>query len=134
MNEANRMRAIMAGVSRPGVRVFRQNVGTGWAGKATRITQSTTVRLNPGDVVIRAARPLHAGLCKGSSDLIGWRSVEVTPDMVGKRHALFLAIECKSERGKASDEQQNFIDRVRADGGLAGIARTPDDALLITNQ
>ena len=120
MNEANRMRAIMAGVSRPGVRVFRQNVGTGWAGEVTR--------LKDGSILIKNPRPLRAGLCPGSSDLIGFVSREVTPEMVGSKVAIFLAIECKGERGRATAEQINFIERVKEAGGLAGIARTPDDA------
>ena len=122
MNEANRMRSIMAGVSTPGVRVFRNNVGTGWTG-------SKIIRNRDGSVTIFDARPLNAGLCKGSSDLIGWRSVEITPDMIGRRVALFLAVEVKGERTQIRPEQRNFIDRVKADGGLAGIARCVDDAL-----
>ena len=126
MNEMNRLRSIMAGVSYPGCRVFRNNVGTGWTG-------SKIVRNRDESVTIHDARPLNAGLCKGSSDLIGWRSIEVTPDMVGRRIALFLAVEVKGERGRATDEQRNFIDRVRLDGGLAGVARTVEDALAITS-
>lgn len=121
MNEANRMRSIMLGLSTPGVRLFRQNVGTGWTGDVTR--------LKDGAILIKNPRPLQAGLCKGSSDLIGWRSLTVTPEMVGQKIALFLAVEVKGERGRATDEQRKFIDRVRLDGGLAGIARTVEDAM-----
>jgi hypothetical protein len=125
MTETNLMRSIMAGVSQPGTRIFRQNVGTGWTGDVQRLAD--------GSILIRNPRPLQAGLCKGSSDLIGWRSVEVTPEMVGRRLALFLAIEVKGPKGRATDEQRNFIDRVRLDGGLAGIARCVDDALGIAS-
>lgn len=114
----------MLGLSTPGIRLFRQNVGTGWTGDITR--------LKDGSILIKNPRPLQAGLCKGSSDLIGWRSVTVTPEMVGRRVALFLAVEVKGDRGRATPEQRNFIDRVRLDGGLAGVARTVDDALAIT--
>ena len=124
MNEMNRLRSIMLGLSTPGVRLFRQNVGTGWTGDITR--------LKDGSILIKNPRPLQAGLCKGSSDLIGWRSVEVTPEMVGRRVALFLAVEVKGERGRATDEQRNFINRVRLDGGLAVVARTVEDAIAIT--
>ena len=125
MNEMNRLRSIMLGLSTPGVRLFRQNVGTGWTGDITR--------LKDGSILIKNPRPLQAGLCKGSSDLIGWRSIEVTPEMVGRKVALFLAVEVKGDRGRATPEQRNFIDRVRLDGGLAGVARTVDDALAITS-
>jgi hypothetical protein len=49
--------------------------------------------------------------------------------MIGQKLAVFLAIEVKGEKCKATDHQRNFIARVRADGGLAGVARTVDDAL-----
>lgn len=103
------MRAIMAGVSTPGVRVFRNNVG------ALKDQEGRLVRYG-------VANP-------GGSDLIGWRSVTVTPEMVGRKVAVFLAIEVKAERGRATDAQVNFINRVKADGGLAGVARSVDDAL-----
>lgn len=68
------------------------------------------------------------GLVKGSSDLIGWTAIEITPDMVGRKVAVFTACEVKSERGRVSKEQQNFIDQVNAQGGVAFVARSADDA------
>lgn len=64
---------------------------------------------------------------KGPSDLIGWRTITITPDMVGQRVAVFTAIEVK-DRGRATPEQQAFIAMVQQAGGLAGIARSVDDA------
>lgn len=126
MNETNIMRSIMAAISKPGTRVFRQNTGVAWQGD---------VRKNPdGSITIRNPRPIHAGLCKGSSDLIGWKSVLVASHHVGKRLAVFLAIETKGKRTVTTPEQTNFLDRVKSDGGLAGIARSVDDAQQITNQ
>lgn len=109
MNETNRLRSIMLGLSTPGVRLFRNNCG------ALKDQDGRLIRFG-------VANP-------GGSDLIGWRSVTVTPDMVGQKIAVFLAIEVKGERGKTTDAQINFIGRVKADGGLAGIARCVDDAL-----
>jgi hypothetical protein len=106
----------------PHVRVFRQNVGQAWVGAAKKSGNIVTIE-NP--------RPFHGGLCKGSSDLIGWRSIRITPEMVGLDVAVFVAIECKTETGKATAEQVNFIERVRLAGGLAGIARSVEDALKI---
>ena len=71
------------------------------------------------------------GLCPGSSDLIGWRTVEVTPEMVGQRLAVFVAVEVKQLRGRATEEQQNFVRAVQRAGGLAGFARSVDDAIKI---
>lgn len=127
MKESNLTKLIMLGVSASAT-VFRNNVGMGWIGRSRRVSAPTVVKLNPGDVVIQDARPLHAGLCEGSSDVIGWTTREITPDMVGKKVAIFTAIEVKNPSGRASAEQLRFIERVRECGGIAGIARTPDEA------
>jgi hypothetical protein len=66
----------------------------------------------------------------GTSDLIGWRSVTITPDMVGQTIAQFVAIEVK-DRGRATPEQLTWLDAVTRAGGLAGVARSPDDARTI---
>lgn len=108
------------GKHRPKTRIFRNNVGTGWQGKSVR---KGTV------LIIENPRPLHAGLCEGSSDLIGWTTVEVTPDMVGRKVAVFTAVEVKTNKGRVSDEQANFIQQVRNAGGIAGVARSEDEAL-----
>lgn len=129
MLESNISKLIMLAVSQLGSTVsFRNNVGMGWTGKSKRIASSITVKLNPGDVIIQNARPLHSGLCEGSSDLIGWTTREITPDMVGKKVAVFTAVEIKTLTGRASPEQLNFIERVRQAGGIAGIARSPKEA------
>jgi hypothetical protein len=106
------------------VRLWRNNVGCGWAGQATRITagnlNAIAHTLRPGDVIIRNARPLHAGLCVGSSDLIGYRRVNGL--------AQFVALEVKSERGRPTTEQTRFLDHITTAGGCAAIVRSVDDA------
>ena len=92
-----------------------------------RPSKSMSIPVEVGDIVIRKARPLHAGLCEGSSDLIGWTTVQITPDMVGKKVAIFTGVECKSKKGKASEEQKNFDKVVKNNGGISVIAKTVDD-------
>lgn len=75
----------------------------------------------------RTGQLVRFGLCKGSSDLIGWRSVTITPDMVGQTLAVFTAIEVK-DRGRATDDQLRFVEVVKRSGGFAGIARTIEEA------
>jgi hypothetical protein len=114
------------------VRLFRNNVGTGWAGQAMRITAANRFTigqtLQPGDVVVRQGRPLHAGLCVGSGDLIGYSSVTITPDMVGQQVAVFASVEVKAPRGRVSPEQAAFAEHIQRAGGRAGIARSVADA------
>ncbi len=64
----------------------------------------------------------------GGSDLIGYRKVTVTPEMVGQEIAQFAAVEVKTPRGRVRPEQQRFIDHVRSVGGVAGIARSVEEA------
>lgn len=97
------------------MRLFRNNVGTAWAGVIVAKTSST--------ITLREARPLHAGLCVGSSDLIGWTTVEITEDMVGDKVAVFTAIEVKAGNTKTTDAQANFVDQVNNAGGFASIKR-----------
>ena len=64
----------------------------------------------------------------GGSDLIGYRKVTVTPEMVGQEIPVFAAIEVKTAKGRATKDQQRFIEHIRDAGGIAGIARSVDDA------
>jgi hypothetical protein len=50
--------------------------------------------------------------------------------MVGQTIAQFVAIEVK-DRGRATPEQLTWLDAVTRAGGLAGVARSPDDARTI---
>lgn len=92
---------------RPDITIFRNNVGAlEWA---------------PG-------RWLRYGLCVGSSDFIGWQSVVVTPEMLGKRVAVLVALECKTPEGMLTSEQSAFIQKVREAGGKSGVVRDVADA------
>ena len=86
-------------------------------------------RNNTGTLKDQHGRPVQFGLCKGSADLIGWKRVMVTPDMVGQQVAVFLSIEVKTPTGRIRPEQQQWLDAVQAAGGIAGVARSVDDAL-----
>lgn len=102
-----------------GMRVFRQNVGMGYVGQVK--SKSAT------HVTLHYPRPLHAGLCKGSSDLIGFTPLTITSEMVGSEVAIFTAIECKSKTGRTTKEQDNFLKAVRDSGGIAFVARQESD-------
>jgi len=85
-------------------------------------------RNNTGTLKDANGRPVQFGLCKGSADLIGWRTVTVTPEMVGTQVAVFLSIEVKTPTGRLRPEQQQWLDAVQAAGGIAGVARSVQDA------
>jgi len=76
-------------------------------------------------------RVVKTGLCKGSSDLIGYKAITITPNMVGKKIAVFTAIEVKESEWKETHKfteteegQKRFINSVREDGGIAGFANS----------
>ena len=70
----------------------------------------------------------------GGGDLLGWRTVEVTPEMVGQRVAVFTSIEVKTPTGKLRVEQEQWLKVVRAAGGIAGVARSVEDAEALVRQ
>jgi hypothetical protein len=105
-NEAAVQNRIRLALSRGATRLFRNNTGA---------LKDATGRL------------VHFGLCKGSSDLIGWKTIEITPEMVGQKVAVFCALEIK-DKGKATVLQRHFISVVHEAGGFAGVARTVEEA------
>lgn len=114
-SEATIQKQIQLALSEAGCLIWRNETGNFWAGKQLHRAGE--------QVTLSNARMVPCGLCKGSSDLIG-----VTP--AGR----FLAVEVKTPTGKPSKEQINFIARVQEQGGVAGIARSPADALALLEE
>jgi len=131
--ETNIIRRIMLRLSGPTMRLFRNNVGTAYIGQSTIFRKSGTVQVDAGDVLVKQGRIFHAGLVKGSSDIIGIKSVIITLEMVGKSVAVFTAIEGKTKSGRATAEQIAFINMVNGMGGIAFIARDEEEAEAFLN-
>lgn len=110
MSESHLLQRIRLKASQIGWRLFRNNVGVAWAGKPCIPCMQRMVRI-------------RYGLCVGSSDLIGWRPITITQQMVGTTVAIFLAVEVKTPSGRVSDEQNAFLDAVTASGGDARVVR-----------
>ena len=108
MRETATLHHIMLECGHGAVRLYRNNVG------AYELPNGEWVRYG-------VANP-------GGSDLIGWRSTVITPEMVGSRFARFVAMEVKAARGRTRADQQRFMDLVREHGGIAGVARSPAEA------
>lgn len=111
MTEQQTQQRIRLALSRGGCRLWRNNTG------ALRDANGQLIRF---------------GLCAGSADLIGYTTVTVTPDMVGQRLAVFTAVEVKSPTGRPTPEQTAFLKHIQDAGGRAGIARSIEDAVRIT--
>jgi hypothetical protein len=123
MSESTIGKSIQVAASTVGSRLWRNNVALAWVGES--------VRMPNGDLLIKSPRPLHAGLCEGSSDYIGITPITITAGMVGKTIGVFTAIEAKTKTGRLSELQRNFIGTIQTLGGIAGVARSAEDAMKI---
>lgn len=106
--------------SRTDVRLFRNNTGAAWQGKAHRIGDNS--------IALTDIRRVVYGLCDGSCDLIGIRAMQITPDMVGLTIGQFVGIEVKSRKGRPSKNQRKFLEMITRFGGSAGIAKSVAEA------
>lgn len=81
----------------------------------------------------RTGRLVQFGLARGSADLIGWRTLVITPEMVGQRVAVFTSLEIKTPTGRLAPAQRHWLHAVEGAGGIAGVARSVGDALQIVS-
>lgn len=119
MTESELLAEVLLAVSRDNVRLFRSNAGLAWQG---RVLEQTPTRL-----VLAYPRPIKL-LAPGFHDTVGWRSIEIQPEHVGRRLAQFATLELKSARGRVTDEQAAFQATVRRAGGLSEVARSVEQA------
>ena len=79
----------------------------------------------------RTGQMVRFGLAPGSPDLVGWKSVVVTEEMVGQRLAIFCGLEVKIPSGRVREDQVKFLDRLRSAGGVAAVVRSEEEAVAI---
>lgn len=114
------LNTIRAQLSVGDTRLFRQQSGEYWIGEVTHLRDGSIRIENPIRVVVGFP---------GLADLGGWRSVVVTPEMVGQRIAVYVALEVKTPRGRVKDDQQRFIHAVNEAGGIGSVVRSVADAV-----
>jgi hypothetical protein len=132
-SESSVQRDIWLYVQQFGARLFRLNEGRAWL---SNLGPKGVTRLPDGAMLIRAPRSIALGFAdvkgdpvKGACDLPGWTTVQITPDMVGRKVAVFTSLEIKrSKGGRASPEQLSWQRTVEAAGGIAGIVNSPEEA------
>ena len=110
----------------PSEQSIQQHIRIACSTGATRLWRNNT-----GTLRDQHGRPVQFGLARGSADLIGYRTITITPNMVGTTVAVFLSIEVKTPTGRIRPEQQAWLETVQAAGGIAGVARSVEDALRI---
>ncbi|WP_255287017.1 VRR-NUC domain-containing protein [Bacillus toyonensis] len=96
--------------------------------KEIDVQNSIRLALNPYAIVFRAnvgtfktedGRTVSTGLPKGFSDLFGYR----------KSDGKMFFIEVKNEKGRLRPDQKHFIETMHKNGAIAGVARSPEDAI-----
>lgn len=113
--------------------LFRVNTGRAYI---SGMGPAGVNKLSDNSILMKAARPIAIGLAdpmgnpvNGVSDLNGWTTIEITPEMVGQRVAVFTSVETKRTKGgRVSIEQQSWIDKVTAAGGFAFVANSAEVA------
>lgn len=111
--------------------IFRANVGSAWQGDAERVNRTGHRMVEAGSIILRNPRPFDSGLPSGFADLFGLVPVIVGPHLYGETVARFVALEVKAPDGRVRKQQRAFLDAIERNGGLAGVARSPADALRI---
>jgi hypothetical protein len=130
MSETNVVKEIMLACSNGATRLFKLTTGMGWVGNFKRVKNM---------LVGTTFRPLRAGLTKsdgelltGASDLNGWTTITMTPEwaerLMGRKIAVYTVIEVKDLKGVAKKHQKTFVERIRFYGGIAGFAKSPEQA------
>ncbi|MBF0140073.1 MAG: hypothetical protein HQL74_07320 [Magnetococcales bacterium] len=102
---------------RHGITLWNNPCGNGWQGKV--VGHET-----PDRVTLHFPRRIAFGLTPGASDLIGFKSVLVTPGMVGQRIAIFTAIETKFGQEATTTDQDTFLEHCQMFGAITGVARS----------
>jgi hypothetical protein len=112
-----------------GLQLFRNNVG------ACTDDTGRLIRYGLGNDSAKVNAVLK------SSDLQGWQSIVITPDMVGKRIAQVVSVEVKESNWNHAKKldahelaQKAWLDLVIAAGGKAGFATGPADLYRIMGQ
>lgn len=131
MKESELLKQVLLAATNLGYRLFRNNVAKGWIGKTEYITHAKTVTVYPGDKIIRQGRRLNSGLCVGSSDLIGFKTVTIDQSLVGSKIAQFTAFETKVNKRKTTPEQDAFLNAINFMGGIGKVVRDTDDLSLL---
>jgi len=89
--------------------------------EAATVLGARLFRNNVGVFMDRRGNKIRVGLYPGSADLIGWRTITITPEMVGTQIAQFLSVEVKIRGGhtdtKTGTRQECWREAVTRAGG-----------------
>lgn len=117
-------------------KLFRNHRGKAWQGKSIQVRNKAQLfsfinAVKSKDkinfVVIENPRFCEFGLYAGAGDLIGWEEIIVTPEMIGKKIAIFTSEEIKSLTDRMSKDQKAWDAAVKMAGGNSNIVKEQKD-------
>jgi hypothetical protein len=97
------------------LKLFSNVRGKLWSGQPVNVSN--------GCITLKFPKRLDVGMHDGMPDMIGWRQLEITKEMVGQTIAQFTAVELKrfDGKGRATSEQIDMINLINNQGGYARI-------------
>lgn len=81
-------------------------------------------RINVGNFNTQDGRYISTGVPKGFSDLFGVR----------KSDGRAVFIEVKNEKGRTSKYQENFLEQMKKNNAIVGVARSAEEAINIIKE
>lgn len=123
-SESEIQKEVRLAATQYGFSLWRNNVGAAYRSK---LGPKGVIWLKDGSVHIKFPILVKFGLHEGSSDLIGFRRMTVTPEMVGQTLPIFAGVECKTKGGKESKQQKNWKLFLLKERAISIIARSAED-------
>ncbi len=109
---------------------FRLDAGAGYVGgKVYTAKQAGIVNVKKGDLVVINPSRIAYGI-EGAGDRIGWTSTVITPEMVGKKVAIFTSVEDKSSTDRIGLKQLIWLLNIRIAGGISKVYKECIDLTL----
>ena len=96
---------------------------------SARVPDLTHYRNHSGALKDQRGKMVAFGLSPGSPDLVGYKRVTVTEDMVGQDLAVFVGLEVKLPGEKAREDQQHWLDLLGEAGGVAAVVHSVEEAV-----
>jgi hypothetical protein len=111
--------------TRKGWRMAINTIYRGWTGELVKQWPTKAGLM----VELKRAAFRCFGLGTGTLDLVGWRPVRITADMVGQTIAQYVEVDAKTQgAARLRPEQKNRARVIREAGGFAGIAMRIEEA------
>lgn len=124
MKEQGIQNQILIAMGQAGTYGLRVNSGNFWGGEILSHDGKMLLLKNPTKI---------QGAPAGTSDIIGCKTVLITPQMVGKNIGQFVCFEVKVPGQNAKKHQENYLMMMRSRGAITGVVRSSEDVIKILN-